>query len=266
MRPYIGVTGFMTPQEVRAAQRKFDMLYMDGSHALQIGVLSSSKKLGGLDNKYPNRYPNIDAISGIFQDHPDAFNVLHYNTDDPETLAYQLKVYAKEIAGPLLHGFQLNVKWPKADTLLDFRCATSDAYELMLQISRGAMEEFGHQVTPIAEKIASYGENIDAVLIDQSGGQGHVIKDLQFTLELIDAVKKRAPAVHIGIAGGLRAGTLHCIRPILARHPEVSIDAESGLRALEYDDLDLPEVIDYFKAFRRERAQSVRLRPALRAG
>jgi len=266
MKSYIGVTGFMTPQEVRAAQRKFDLLYMDGSRVLQVGVLVSSKTLGGGTNKHSTRYPRVDLVSNIFQDHHSAFNVVHYNTDDPETLAYQLKLITREIAGPHLHGFQLNVKWPTAKALLDFRCATSDAYELVLQISKGAMEELGHQVEPIAEKIASYGENIDAILIDQSGGQGQVIKDLRFTIELIDAVKKRTPTINIGVAGGLRSGTLHCIRPILARHPEICIDAESGLRAPEYDDLDLFEVADYFKAFRKEYFASIRLRPIARTG
>lgn len=266
MRPYIGVTGFMTPQEVRAAQRKFDLLYMDGLRVLQVGVLMSSKTLGGGTNKYPNRYPHIDAVSKIFQNHQGAFNVVHYNTEDPETLAYQLKVIAAEVAGPHLHGFQLNVKWPRFGALQDFHFATGSRFFVMLQISKGAMEDFGHQVVPIAEKIATYGDAIDAVLIDQSGGKGQVITDLQFTLNLIDAIKKHAPAVRIGVAGGLRSGTLHLMRPILARHPDVILDAESGLRSHDHDDLDLFEVADYFKAFRKEYFESIRLRPLVRAG
>jgi|SRR3989344_2275143 len=252
MKPYIGITGLMTPQESRVLLRRFDMIFLDGSRQLQVGVLASSKTLSLQGNKYPNRYPRVAEIRGIFQEHHCAFNVLHYSTDEPETLRYQLMMLANEIAGPFLHGLQLNIAWPEQRQLRDFHAATKNKYRIILQLGKRAINDMRRNASAIATNVASYQGVVSAVLIDESGGTGHFVEDMRFAHDLIMALKKHATEIDIGYAGGLRSGTLHLARSLLADYPELNLDAESGVRDLESDDLDLFEAVDYIKACRRE--------------
>ena len=247
MKPYIGVTGVMTPQESRTILHHFDTSFIDGSRELMVGVLVSSKTLVGKKNKYPNRYPDVDHVAGIFQKHHAAFNVIHYSTDERETLRYQLMMLADEVGGQHLHGFQLNMVWPAREALLDFRNATKKKYRMILQIGRQAMTDYEYDPVRIACKAALYENSIDAVLIDQSGGKGHQIENLNFVLDVIKALKELAPTIDIGVAGGLQSGTIHFMRPFLTTYPDLNWDAESGLRT-DDDDLDILEVVDYLKA------------------
>src|SRR3989344_2763546 len=82
--PYIGVTGFMTPQEVRAGLRGFGA---SSGRKLMVGVLASSETLAGRTGKWRRRYPKIERIHEIFQAHPSALNLIHYSTDKPNTLS-----------------------------------------------------------------------------------------------------------------------------------------------------------------------------------
>ena len=126
---YIGVTGFMTPQEVRAALRCFS-----GSPACKfmVGVLVSSKTLAGKRNKWPGRYPATERIVEIFQPHAAAVNLIHYNTDEPNTLSGQL-LRLMDLAGSHLHGFQLNIAWPSIGEIETFHEATGFKQRIVLR-------------------------------------------------------------------------------------------------------------------------------------
>ncbi|MDP3947688.1 MAG: hypothetical protein Q8Q41_03295, partial [bacterium] len=158
----------MTPQEVRAGLRCFAA---SASRKLMVGVLASSKTLAGRTNKWPGRYPKMERISEIFQVHPAALNLIHYNTDEPETLSDQL-LRLVEISGENLHGFQLNVAWPLVEELEKFHEATSWKQRLVLQVGGGAMARVEHSPQKFADMVALYGGFVgvvDDVLIDPSG-------------------------------------------------------------------------------------------------
>jgi hypothetical protein len=247
--PYIGITGVMTPQEVRALHRVFQNTFVGTGlrHKLVIGILASSKTLAGIQNKYPNRYPKPNRIPEIAQNLKDVFNVIHYSVDDDEldSLGFQLTTISNEIGGPHIDGIQLNVVWPHNDALKSFHIATRRTYKIILQLSRYAMGQMHHDVNAIAERVASYGNLIDAVLIDQSGGMGITV-DVPHTLDLLDALAKRTPYINLGVAGGLTAGTLsNSITPLINHHPNLSWDTESGVRVPKCDDLDLQACYRY---------------------
>ena len=111
-KPYIGITGFTTRAEV---VRIISEIPRMSDRLLMVGVLASLKTLNGRTNKYPDRYPRVSKISEIFSDNDQAvLNLIHYNTDEAESLDQQL-LKAIDLGGKNLHGFQ------------SFRCSSSSA-------------------------------------------------------------------------------------------------------------------------------------------
>ncbi len=240
---YIGVTGFMTPQEVRAGLKLFPA---NGNRKLMVGVLVSSKTLQGGTNKWPGRYPKFDRIVEIFQDDPRAVNLIHYNTDDKETLSHQL-LHLVEISGPNLHGFQLNVAWPNVAELEKFHEATGWTYRIVLQVGGGAMKKIDDNPVKLADAISEYiwpDRLIDDVLIDPSGGKGQPFDPGKTTDFLREIVGRNLP-VNLGVAGGLGSQTIWLFDSLLREFPDLNSDAEGQLRDKATDDLHVEEMTDY---------------------
>lgn len=225
--PYIGVTGFMSRTEVLEA---LEVVPQDAKHRLMVGVLMSSKTLAGRQNKWPGRYPKREAVADIFVDDPRALNLVHYSTDEPDTLCSQLEEIT-ELAGSNLDGFQLNMAWPSISELEDYRQANSDKF-IVLQIGSRAMgrrlaDEFAYDVS-------TYLDVIDAILIDPSGGKGEPL-DAAKAAEYLWALSTYS--IGLGVAGGLGPRTLNLIDPLIRDfNRNLSIDAEGRLRAPQPED------------------------------
>ena len=114
--PYIGITGIVSPAETEVITQSS---LGNSARKIMIGVLMSSQSLRGETNKWPIRYPNAREIAEVFTRNPASFNLIHYYTDQPETLADQLTA-VRRIAGSNLHGFQLNMSWPSVPELRRF--------------------------------------------------------------------------------------------------------------------------------------------------
>ena len=118
MRPtsYVGVTGFMCRQEVRLL---LEMLPRPAGRLFMFGVLATDKTLRQEPNKRFNRYPPLARLDNIFVADPAVLNLIHYATGEPATLADQLERLTAA-AGPLLNGFQLNMRDPDPGELRRF--------------------------------------------------------------------------------------------------------------------------------------------------
>ncbi|MDP2788760.1 MAG: hypothetical protein Q8O46_01750, partial [bacterium] len=158
--PYVGVTGFMANAEVELALR---CVPSQSSRRLMIGVLMSSKTLAGQPNKWPGRYPNIEGVEDLFVEDERVLNLIHYNTDHPETLYTQM-ARVTEIAGPNFDGFQLNIAWPPISKLEDWRETHPDQF-ILLQVGAKAMTQAGSP-GGFAELVDAYVPMVDAILID----------------------------------------------------------------------------------------------------
>lgn len=241
MKPYIGITGFMTQTEVRAvlgAMRKED------SRKLMVGVLASQKTVQGKENKWPHRYPRAEDIAEIFTNHAAVLNLIHYNTKEPETLYDQLMAIT-ERGGPCLHGFQLNLAWPDPKALIAYR-ARYPKKIIVLQIGSAAFTSVNNYPYLLAERIAQNYECkglADYVLLDPSGGYGKPF-DTATARRYLNALKARGIKCYFGVAGGLSPTTLTLVEPLVKEFPDLSIDAEGRLRDVN-DTLDLPVAIDY---------------------
>lgn len=237
MTPYIGVTGFMSREEVKTALAAAP----HGCHRrLMVGVLASEKTLRYETNKYPRRYPSCLDIHKIFVDDSRALNLVHYATRSigPTDELYRQMYRAMEFGGPDCHGIQLNVSTPpREDDILRFRGSYPDAVVVcQWRWGWGWGEQLPWMSTP---------ENFSGVLIDASGGRGVLFDEQQVRSDLA----RVTPCwdVGIGIAGGLCAESLELVRPLLAEWPELSIDAEGKLRT-PADDLNIEAMKAYLRA------------------
>ena len=236
---YIGITGFTTPQEVTAVMEAWPDA---PNKSAMIGVLASSNTLKGRQNRWPHRYPTGGQIKHLFSDHAFAFNVIHYNTEEPETLLSQLERLV-ELGGPNLHGFQLNMPWPSLKVLELFRRQRPDL-AIIFQMRTDTLSMVGNRRQRLVARLSrEYSELIDYVLLDLSAGLGRPL-DTPWAREFLNALVVAERGWGVGVAGGLSPATLHLVHPLIEEFPNLSIDAESQLRN-RTDFLDVSLAKDY---------------------
>lgn len=223
LSPYIGVTGFMTREEVATAIEALDGLPNWSTRMLMVGILASSKTLRGETNKWPNRYPNIRNIARLFPSHRRTINLIHYATDDQHTLPEQLGQLI-ELGGRYLDGFQLNVTWPEPS-----RIAVGKGKRVVLQLNRRALAACDNDPDRVAEQLDHYIEFITDVLVDASGGLG-IPMDIGVAEVYVRAIGVRHRDLGIGVAGGLSHEGMERLQSLADKFPNLSVDAEGRLR------------------------------------
>lgn len=256
---YVGVSGFMSSTEVRAALEAFP----DCGRQLMVGVLASSKTLCGLPNKYPRRYPQREVIAGIFVDDPRALNLVHVATDgdrstiDGKFIPIEIDLWRGfEAGGPLCHGVQLNGATPRLrpEALHAFKAMCPTAKRIVLQVGPRWLDARS-KADGFLKSLAMYAGTVTDILLDVSGGNGKAIK-IETARELVVDARRSlshwgvtADQMAIGIAGGLCAETLPGIRGLLEEQAPLSIDAEGRLRddADGGGNLDLAKVRAYLE-------------------
>ncbi|MCH7604617.1 hypothetical protein IID24_01335 [Patescibacteria group bacterium] len=234
MQSYVGITGFMTREEVDAIIKLF--LPQSPPRKLMIGVLASSGTLRGERGRNPQRYPRVETLVSMFTNHQHVVNLIHYETDEPDTLTEQL-VRATELGGPNLHGLQLNhMPWPDVNKLKSYRSQCKPS-RLVLQIGRTALEMIDNSSSQLVSRIEGYMGIITDVLIDPSGGMGQAF-DVNETRRYLGALRSEYPYLGLVVAGGLSPETLGLVEPFLDDFSDLGIDVEGRVRTHE-DTLDI---------------------------
>lgn len=235
---YIGVTGFMSRAEVDAA---VGTMRAESTRLLMVGVLASAKNVFRQEEvKFPNRYPNVGAYRALFCDSPRVLNLIHFATDDPPSLFVHFARLCIR-GGRFLDGFQLNMVWPDPARIRD-QFFDRDM-RVVLQIGRQAALRYDNDPDKIARAIDPYKGVVTDILFDESGGKG-VPFNGKFATRCLQFIRDRHPDLGLGIAGGLSGSTVRRLEPIVSEFPEISIDAEGGLRT-KRDHLDLEKVQAY---------------------
>ncbi len=247
MDRYIGVTGFMSREEVN---RALGVVPRNTKRRLMVGVLASGKSIRNrpLKPEWQGRYPKASAIRTIFTNDRRALNLVHFAPGDEyaASLVPDMNAIA-EMAGPLFGGFQLNAVWPKPTDIGGYREGRGFTRDvLVLQIGRAALREMDGDVVETARRVQGYNGLIDGVLVDPSGGKGAPL-DAATAHDLITAIVRRCPHLGIGVAGGLGADSLDLLGDLPAQFPSLSIDAEGRLRTAD-GALDEPAVGDYLQS------------------
>jgi len=236
--PYIGVTGFMSSAEVAVVLRGVPLT---GARKLMVGVLASSKTLAGYRNRHPRRYPVMNAIAGIFPTDPRALNLIHYFTEQPDSLADQLEQLTV-IGGPNLHGFQLNVRWP-SKSQIQKHLERYPQHRIVLQLGPSVLAASEPEL--LLRQLVDVSYPATDLLIDPSGGVGRPF-DPAVAREYVTTLWGRL-GTGLGLAGGLGPDSLGALAPLATDFPGLSIDAEGRLRD-EQDYLDCARVLAYLTA------------------
>ena len=246
MTPYIGITGFTTPDEVTGVLAG---LPVSSPRLLMCGVLLSNALLSDESSNAPNRCPHPDAIAGIFSDDPRCLNLVHYRPRAGVDLADALS-RASEVGGPNCHGLQINatrgVPWPDPAALVQYRNRCQPR-RIVLQAGREAMASVDGNPSELAQRCADYAGTATDVLVDASEGLGRPL-DAALSARYLDAIADAAPELGLVVAGGLCATNIHeLLSPLLPRWAHVSIDAEGRLRDRD-DRLEAGEATAYLRA------------------
>lgn len=243
---YIGVTGFTNREQVRAVLERTSFAI---GPQLMVGVLMSYRTLRGMPASNPKRYPAREDVFGIFQESLDCLNLVHYNTREQRDLAHQLED-ALGWAGPLCDGIQLNIAWPDPRAIQSLKLVKPRA-KIVLQINSEAMGACDNDALRVASRVGEqYASLVDYVLVDFSGGKGEPLEPVHTMAYLAELRHQRHIAgatYQLGVAGGLCADNLNrLLLPIKRMMPNISIDAEGGLRT--DDSLDIDKVLAYLDA------------------
>lgn len=249
--PYVGVTGFTTPDEVHQLLAQLADGYQNRLEArpLMVGVLVNSRTLTGKNpEKQSPRYPTLDDVKPIFeqaqrQGDKMTLRLVHFNTKTPQSLGDELKQLA-EHCGWQMEGVQLNVCWPDPDQLKD---ALKDFRRVVLQIGKEAYQECIYTWKSISLCLNAYKGLITDILIDPSGGRG-VLVNLEHMPRTLADIKEKHPNLGIGVAGGLDKKTSKSLAPLFAEFPDLSVDAESRLRSEDDTHLDIVKTREYVKS------------------
>lgn len=222
--PYIGVCDVPSHDVIVALRKHFrayEPLY------LKAGVTMSRRVLWGIPSKWKHVCPRRSMIAKIFaQNDPRVLNVIHYADYDGVDLLVSLERLAA-LAGPNLHGIQLDMVWPSPTTLEEFRKKHPTLF-FILQVGTKALGQVGYHPLRLWEAMRSYDGVVDRILLDKSGGEGRPLVAREL-VRFVDIIYERMPSGVLGVAGGLGPETLQFVEPLLAMYPHLSIDAQSKL-------------------------------------
>lgn len=236
--PYVGVTGMTDVDEMEKVVDEFEEAgFPAGSnygkernHKLMVGVLASDKTRKGQEvsnRRYPHRSQWKDLFSAA-QDK--TYPMFHYNTHDKENLFEEtVDLFDGIYDEDLCRGMQMNIVWPPVEEVENIK-SNFPGTDLVLQLSDKSMSKEDYDNEKISDRVENYGNNIDYVLIDPSGGRGKEF-DIDNSVELYRELEDNDFV--LGFAGGLKFGnTAGKVARLCLRLESkcFAIDAESGLR------------------------------------
>ncbi|MDO8507607.1 MAG: hypothetical protein Q7S53_03490 [bacterium] len=248
--PYIGITGFMTREEV---DEVMSAIPEGSTKKFMVGILASQKTIAGLPNKWPERYPITRDIAKITSDDERALNLVHYGDGmkHHEGLGKVLISITREYGGPNLHGFQLNMTWPEAREITEFKEKYPEM-QIVLQAGTRTLKNTDESAEKLVNGFQTAFPNgeVDYLILDLSGGLGKELNP-DLIMRHIEAIETANLDVGVVLAGGLYGKNSNIVAPILRRFPNTGTDAEGKLRDPITDKLNIKEAIDYTSTYYR---------------
>ncbi|MBT6254229.1 hypothetical protein HOI83_03300 [Candidatus Uhrbacteria bacterium] len=225
--PFISVTDVMTRRQVLDLLQAFRGEGGDEiAQTLAVGVMTGRKVLTGLSSEWSEIWPKPKDIAGIFLNHPDVFNVLHY-VDYTNTQVLVNLNRARQVGGKYMDAIQLDMCWPDPTSLCTFKRISGDI-KIILQVGRKAFDEVGNDPARLATRLMQYIDSVDYILLDRSMGEG-LPMDAADLARFVQAIKALAPVFEIVVAGGLGPYTMDLVEPLVELYPDISIDAQGQL-------------------------------------
>lgn len=259
-QPYVGVTGFVSIDDVSVARDCASILAENApSHRLMAGVLVSTKTLRGEPTE-SRRYPTLDDAERILAAIADsgAWPVVHYNTR-ATGLDLAMELTRLRAVLPSMRGLQLNVAGPDPRAI-DMFLRSGDEIEFIVQVNRYAYTGLVPNAAEAFAYVAEYAHVASYALLDLSGGEGRPLDPafIGATLALWDASWCVNPAIAGGLGPDARAmlhAAMRAVGQLVFRR--LSFDAEGALRvpvenptegAKHQDRLDRDKALAYVRA------------------
>ncbi len=246
--PYIGVTDFMTHEQVLQA-----VASMSGAvfRRLHVGHMMSYKTYHGIPTEtgWENIWLRGEKLQELFQPHPKVFNVLHfadygypYSLTDSSDL-----IGACKECGPYLQGLQLDMVWPRAGLISDVKSAFPHL-EIILQLSKTSLQKLESSEGFFDLELERYSKYVDYFLIDWGMGKGQAM-DLEIVGSYLDISCEVLSQEKMAVAGGLGPDTYEVIREFLQKYPLVSCDAQGQMRSTgkATDPIEMKRVCSYIQ-------------------
>jgi phosphoribosylanthranilate isomerase len=174
--------------------------------------------------------------------------LIHYSQKEANAFESMNNV-AEVVGSDFFDGFQLNMAWPKLDSIIEYKRKYPE-HKIVLQVGTRSFTYFNEDMERVAKEIQRYDPFVDYILFDFSGGKG-ILMDSRFVSMNISRIvnKYNIQQNKIVIAGGISPDNMEeIIIPILREFPFIGIDSESRLRNNE-DDLDISLVREYLSKF-----------------
>lgn len=234
--PYIGITDFMTQEQVKNMLAVFlAHRSPDSKRKLHVGVMMSYKTLNGIPTKWTNAFPKNEDIHKIFLDDPNIFNVLHYADYDGIDVLNNL-VQATNFGIGMIDALQLDMVWPDPTFVKEYRELWPQV-QIIIQGNTKALELVDNDIDRFVVRLKEYEHSIDYVLLDKSMGKG-LGMDAVGLAPLAQVIQDELPHLGLAAAGGLGPDTMHLVQPLVELFPGISIDAQGQLRSAGRTALD----------------------------
>ncbi|MBI4451283.1 hypothetical protein HY642_04880 [Candidatus Woesearchaeota archaeon] len=256
-RPYIGVTGLKTVEEV---QQLSDICFRAGlfgsaynhqtwygiPHVPMFGFLCSSKRLVHPSEGGTQSPPLQDLMTLTRMTPTGAIPMVHYHSPDKDRLASDVK---QIFDGPFqiyrsCKALQVNMDWPPPAEIESIRKAFPEM-QVVLQLPRRATE--GMQPVDIAKRVKEYEDLAQYALIDPSGGKGKEF-DVGDCRSVLEALLLGTAGFVFGTAGGLDGKNVReRVLPIANTVDSAyfCIDAQGKLRTANKESLDMTLAKEY---------------------
>jgi len=224
---YVSVTAGKDLDEVNAVIDGFrnNNYFLDDKLIPAIGIQVSEKSLNGIKMKN-FRFAEFKDVPLFMESiRGNVMPVIHYNTRNLETLPEQISRVFENIYNDC-RLLQLNVTFPDVAHLGAIKERFPDL-KISLQV-----DYRGKDIDTVVEKIFSYGDCLDYVLIDPSIGRGLGF-DVEYSTSLYSKIKDRQPDCGIIFAGGFSGENVESILNQVIdkiKTKDFSICAEGQLR------------------------------------
>jgi len=262
-KPYVGVTGFKTVQEIKRVCRVFGIEgFGEGNnYRSMIGFLVSEKRMS-MPDVGGKRSPQVNSLQALASHCPrESLPMMHYFTKSGETLSEQIdtlfsldRMYEENHCRAL----QLNVVWPPLSQMEKI-ISKFPKMEIVLQLPERATE--GLSAGEVANRAKAYDPLVSYALVDPSGGLG-IEFDVDKSTELMFALREAMPTTRLGIAGGLGPENVRTMVEAVTKNfkDPFCIDAEGKLRdeGPNHNKLDIDKTATYI-----ERASDFLLAPKI---
>lgn len=232
-KPYVGITGLKTVEEVDAVNVIFQKNGFDQnfSHLPMYGFIVTDKRLADMTKEGTQSPKFVDLPLLASLSPSTTLPMMHYYTENKDHLADEIEQvfsYGGMYRSGDCRAVQLNIDWPHLKQIEKIK-TLFDKMAIVLQLPARAME--GKTATEIAHQAKDYDGFVSYALIDPSGGLG-LDFDLERSLELMNSLYHAMPNTQIGVAGGFSGENVEeRIRALRGRYIEpFCIDAQGKLR------------------------------------